>query len=344
MNYIGEKIKELRRRNNITQEKLAELLGITYQTVSKWECGVSSPDIYLLAPIARLFEVSADELLGITDGNAKRAGFDAVYDRGFSYWLIDEVATRKLAAKAVAEFPGEMRYLLWLAQMEVFAGGEDDLEKAVAHCKTVIENAAGYELKNKAIYEITAALNSLGRSGEAMEYAEMIPNDLYTRDDVLKNILNGDEQLEAMRRIVYDSVSGAVEILARLRRYPFDNDANAVAVLETQEALIKALIPDGNYIGFYTDLWTIYAQRAELAVAKGDHEKAISYLKISKEYLDNFNALQESGALTYTCPFLSGIEDKNEFGGDRTQEWRFEISECALTPLHDRDDFKELLK
>lgn len=39
--HIGANIKELRKRKNITQEKLAEYLGITYQTVSKWENGVS---------------------------------------------------------------------------------------------------------------------------------------------------------------------------------------------------------------------------------------------------------------------------------------------------------------
>lgn len=44
--HIGSNIKELRKRNNITQEKLAEYLDITYQTVSKWENGVSQTKRY----------------------------------------------------------------------------------------------------------------------------------------------------------------------------------------------------------------------------------------------------------------------------------------------------------
>ena len=41
MYNIGQKIRELRRKNDLTQEKLADYLGVTYQCVSKWECGVS---------------------------------------------------------------------------------------------------------------------------------------------------------------------------------------------------------------------------------------------------------------------------------------------------------------
>ena len=64
---IGEKIKDLRKKNNITQKQLAEQLFITYQAVSKWECGVSTPDISLIVPLTRVLNVSADELFGITD-------------------------------------------------------------------------------------------------------------------------------------------------------------------------------------------------------------------------------------------------------------------------------------
>ena len=67
MHYIGEKIKELRRKNDLTQEKLADQLGVSYQTVSKWETGVTSPDLSLIVPLARLFKVTTDELFGFDE-------------------------------------------------------------------------------------------------------------------------------------------------------------------------------------------------------------------------------------------------------------------------------------
>lgn len=49
---IGEKIKTLRNRDNVTQEKLADALGLTSQAVSRWESGSGYPDIEYIIPIA----------------------------------------------------------------------------------------------------------------------------------------------------------------------------------------------------------------------------------------------------------------------------------------------------
>ena len=62
---LGEKINELRKKNNMTQEMLADAIGVTAQAVSKWERGVANPDLYLIPALAELFCVTADELLGM---------------------------------------------------------------------------------------------------------------------------------------------------------------------------------------------------------------------------------------------------------------------------------------
>lgn len=61
---LGSRIAELRRKKNMTQEELANALGVTPQAVSKWENDLSCPDITLLPQLARLFGVTTDELLG----------------------------------------------------------------------------------------------------------------------------------------------------------------------------------------------------------------------------------------------------------------------------------------
>ena len=68
---IGENIKSLRKAANITQETLAEMLGVSCQSVSRWELGVCYPDMELLPAIAQIFRCSTDSLLGIDDATEK---------------------------------------------------------------------------------------------------------------------------------------------------------------------------------------------------------------------------------------------------------------------------------
>lgn len=62
---IGEVIKQKRQKRNITQTELAELLHITPQAVSRWEMGISYPDIAMIPKISEILYVTADELFGI---------------------------------------------------------------------------------------------------------------------------------------------------------------------------------------------------------------------------------------------------------------------------------------
>ena len=61
---IGSTISELRKKNNLTQEQLAEKLNVTRQTISKWECNETSPSIEDASKLANIFNVSLDELVG----------------------------------------------------------------------------------------------------------------------------------------------------------------------------------------------------------------------------------------------------------------------------------------
>lgn len=70
---MGERIRTHRKRLGLTQEQLAERLGVSAQAVSKWENNLSCPDISILPELAKVFGISVDQLLGDDSGPAKEA-------------------------------------------------------------------------------------------------------------------------------------------------------------------------------------------------------------------------------------------------------------------------------
>ena len=59
---LGKKILELRKKENLSQEQLAEKMNVTRQTISKWELNQTTPDIKQAKELSRLFKISLDEL------------------------------------------------------------------------------------------------------------------------------------------------------------------------------------------------------------------------------------------------------------------------------------------
>lgn len=69
---IGENIRSCRRKMNLTQEQLAEKLGVSFQSVSRWENDLTYPDMELLPALMGIFGVTADELLGISEARKEQ--------------------------------------------------------------------------------------------------------------------------------------------------------------------------------------------------------------------------------------------------------------------------------
>ena len=61
------RFKELRNENNVTQQELGKVLGVTKMAISHWESGHSEPSIQQIIEIARFFDVTTDYLLGAID-------------------------------------------------------------------------------------------------------------------------------------------------------------------------------------------------------------------------------------------------------------------------------------
>ena len=67
----GEKLAVLRKKKNLTQEQLAEILGVSRQSVSRWEMDVAFPETEKLVKLSRLLECSIDYLLNTDKGTGQ---------------------------------------------------------------------------------------------------------------------------------------------------------------------------------------------------------------------------------------------------------------------------------
>lgn len=95
-NRIGPFIAELRKENKMTQKELAEKLHITDKAVSKWERGLSCPDITLLTSIADIFGVTANELLNGQRRETTDTDMENSIDHAFIY--AEKTAKRKMVS------------------------------------------------------------------------------------------------------------------------------------------------------------------------------------------------------------------------------------------------------
>ena len=71
MSTLGQRIAGYRKAASLTQEELAEKCSVTPQAVSKWENDISAPDISLIPTLAKLFNVTCDEILGVSREEVK---------------------------------------------------------------------------------------------------------------------------------------------------------------------------------------------------------------------------------------------------------------------------------
>lgn len=104
---IGEKILNLRKQKNLSQEEVANCLNVSRQTISKWETDQSTPDLDKIGPLCELFEISADELI-----IGKKENKEVVINQ--STQKIDEINDNK-RKKALGIGKGVLIYFLAIA-------------------------------------------------------------------------------------------------------------------------------------------------------------------------------------------------------------------------------------
>lgn len=133
---IGNQIRQLRARKGVTQEALAEHLGITAQAVSKWERGSASPDIELLPQLSAYFGVTIDELFALSDDTRMERIQNMLWDVRFLSPADAENARSFLLDKARRE-PNNGEPHALLAQLENHIA-QEHRSQAVEYAKEAI--------------------------------------------------------------------------------------------------------------------------------------------------------------------------------------------------------------
>ena len=348
MNHIGLKIKEIRKKNGMTQEKLAEYLNVSFQAVSKWETGIAAPDLSMIVPLSRLFGVSTDELFGLSSEqtDARKDELRALWEET---WKSGDTAKRyEVAQMAVKEYPGDFEFLKWLADAEDFYAihnceryskeQKEHFENSVKHLETIVSDCNDTDIKSSAIHGLVLVLPNVGRGEDAVVYAKQHPD----CDELLKWCLTGEE-LEIHRQKMIERKM--CELVENLELGKYD-----IKAIQAAEAIIKTIINDENYLYYHETLMHNYIWQAMCFVRSGQGDNAIEALKksyIHAEAYETAKCRAKTSPIPYTCSILSKcVFDANDLSTSGTttlvEDFYEYLGWKEFDSIRGREDFKML--
>ncbi len=187
---ISENIKLFRKEKNLTQEQLAEAMGVSVGAVSKWENGASAPELSLIMELADFFETSVDSLLGFKmQGNTAEEyaeRIDALQnEKNYEKAIIE-------SEKALKKFPNNFK-IVYQSALTYFMKGlercdDSSLERALELYKFALTICEGPDEKGtgpaKIYRDMAETYDCLGKHREAVELLKK-HNDNGMYDDLI---------------------------------------------------------------------------------------------------------------------------------------------------------------
>lgn len=171
MFYLSENIRKYRMKKNLTQEDLAGLLGVTPQSVSKWERAECYPDITCLPALANIFETSVDLLLGMDTIRAGQTRYN-IHSKATDFLRRgDYAAAEKIYRDALLIYPNKPGMILGLAGVLALQGKTED---AIAY----IERGLPLSENEKQKATMRAVLCFLYLQHGDIEHANVLASDL----------------------------------------------------------------------------------------------------------------------------------------------------------------------
>lgn len=334
MNNIGLKIKELRVAENLTQEKLAAELNVSFQSVSRWENGISTPDISLIPIIARFFGVSTDYLFGVLDVETETS--KAELER--TYWNKRNAGDIEGAYEVMVEgrklFPRNTHFCVCLAEvMDLYEGGnssqitkyaEENFSQQIFHlCERVVDESRVESDRFKALNLLANYYAKSENRDEAIKIANGMSDLMNSKEVLLGNLLVGEDKRKRLQENILtmaDYISDTLVKIAFQKEYGFSGSLSTeekIKYVITANSILKTIIDDENYLVYSRKIGWNYRRLAELYVAMNDKPKAIAALFEAEKMANVFDAIDKDDKARFTATFCNLVESELSKGEKR---------------------------
>jgi len=185
MLFIAENLKALRKGQDLTQEEMAEILGVSAQSVSKWERGETYPDITLLPTIANLFKVSLDALVGMDKINDTHARTE-VFTEGQKHLREGNTqAAAAVYAEALKTFPNDTNFMSELAMALALDSDPAKLNQSISLCERTLSGNTTEKVRHTTRAALCFIYLKAGEREKAITAAQNLPHARESREHVL---------------------------------------------------------------------------------------------------------------------------------------------------------------
>lgn len=209
---FGEILKDLRRKNDITQEELADILGVTSQSVSRWEKGACYPDMELLPAIANYFNVTVDDILGMNEIRS-RERLNAIFTEALNLEreckYEDAVGIFREALKT---FPDNIVLTSELALALSKCESVNNKKEAIALSEKVLAMCTNEKIRSTVRANLCYLYRDCGFNDKAEETARTLPHiwecrEIHLREFVADNKDLSDRHLNIIMQVIDDYVN-----------------------------------------------------------------------------------------------------------------------------------------
>ncbi|MBR6664398.1 MAG: helix-turn-helix transcriptional regulator [Lachnospiraceae bacterium] len=171
---MGETIKRLRNQKNITQEELAVAMNVSAAAVSKWETGITLPDISLLPQLAYYFKVSIDELMNYSESKMEQdiLAFWKKHTAAMESFCLVEAL--QLSTAAIRQFPNDYRVMIIYAWDLIGGCADNDTTQILKYekelekiCERILSGCRDISIRLDALTIKGKLLHAAGKTEEA---------------------------------------------------------------------------------------------------------------------------------------------------------------------------------